>query len=101
MSAKDRTAELASVAAGAARLGAASALLDGEVGVGPGLPTGFRVRDAVWLEPTMVCEVAFMEWTGHGHIRHPSYQGLRPDKEAGEVVREVAGKVPVLPERLR
>jgi bifunctional non-homologous end joining protein LigD len=60
---------------------------------GPGLPTGFRVRDAVWVEPTIVCEVAFMEWTGHGHIRHPSYQGLRPDKEAGEVVREVEGEV--------
>ena len=68
---------------------------------GEGLPTGFRVRDAVWLEPTMVCEVAFMEWTGHGHIRHPSYQGLRPDKEAGEVVREVEGKVPTVPKRLR
>ena len=36
-----------------------------------------------------------------GHLRAPSYQGLRPDKEAGEVVREVAGKVPVLPKRLR
>jgi bifunctional non-homologous end joining protein LigD len=68
---------------------------------GQGLPTGFRIRDAIWLQPTMVCEVAFMEWTGHGHIRHPSYQGLRPDKEPGEVVREVEGKVPVLPKRLR
>jgi bifunctional non-homologous end joining protein LigD len=68
---------------------------------GEGLPTGFRIREAVWVEPTMVCEVAFMEWTRHGHIRHPSYQGLRPDKEAGEVVREVEGKVPVLPKRLR
>jgi bifunctional non-homologous end joining protein LigD len=49
----------------------------------------------------MVCEVAFMEWTGHGHIRHPSYQGLRPDKDPGDVVREVEGKVPVLPKHLR
>jgi bifunctional non-homologous end joining protein LigD len=68
---------------------------------GEGLPTGFRIRDAVWLEPTMVCEVAFMEWTGHGHIRHPSYQGLRPDKEPGEVVREVEGEVPKVPKGLR
>jgi bifunctional non-homologous end joining protein LigD len=68
---------------------------------GEGLPTGFRIRDAIWLEPTMVCEVAFMEWTGHGHIRHPSYQGLRPDKAPGDVVREVEGKVPVLPKHLR
>jgi bifunctional non-homologous end joining protein LigD len=49
----------------------------------------------------MVCEVAFMEWTGHGHIRHPSYQGLRPDKEAREVVREVEGEVPAVPRGLR
>jgi bifunctional non-homologous end joining protein LigD len=68
---------------------------------GEGLPTGFRIRDAIWLEPTMVCEVAFMEWTGHGHIRHPSYQGLRPDKDPGDVVREIEGKVPVLPKHLR
>lgn len=68
---------------------------------GAGLPTGFRIREAIWLEPSMVCEVAFLEWTGHGHIRHPSYQGLRPDKDPGDVVREVEGKVPVLPKHLR
>ncbi|HLK92859.1 MAG TPA: non-homologous end-joining DNA ligase [Polyangia bacterium] len=68
---------------------------------GEGLPTGFRVRDAIWVEPAMVCEVAFMEWTGHGHIRHPSFQGLRPDKDPGDVVREIEGKVPLLPKHLR
>jgi bifunctional non-homologous end joining protein LigD len=66
-----------------------------------GLPTGFKVRDAIWLEPRLVCEVAFMEWTHHGHIRHPSYQGLRPDKKPDQVVREVPGKVPALPKHLR
>jgi bifunctional non-homologous end joining protein LigD len=66
-----------------------------------GLPTGYKVRDAIWLDPRMVCEVAFMEWTSHGHIRHPSYQGLRPDKTAKEVVREVPGEAPKLPKNLR
>jgi bifunctional non-homologous end joining protein LigD len=54
-----------------------------------GLPKGHKIRDAKWLEPRLVCEVAFMEWTGHGHIRHPSFQGMRPDKDARTVVREV------------
>lgn len=55
-----------------------------------GLPTGYRIRDVSWLSPRLVCEVAFMEWTGHGHIRHPSFQGLRADKKPRDVVREVA-----------
>ena len=66
-----------------------------------GLPTGFRVRDALWLEAQMVCEVAFMEWTHRGHIRHPSYQGLRPDKNPADVGREVAVASPALPKHLR
>jgi bifunctional non-homologous end joining protein LigD len=66
-----------------------------------GLPTGFKAKGVAWLEPRMVCEVAFMEWTHHGHIRHASYQGPRPDKEPGEVVRELPGRVPILPKHLR
>jgi bifunctional non-homologous end joining protein LigD len=50
-----------------------------------GSPKGAEARGAHWIEPRMVVEVAFMEWTGGGHIRHPSFQGLRPDKEAREV----------------
>jgi bifunctional non-homologous end joining protein LigD len=53
------------------------------------LPKGAKRRGVSWLEPRLVCEVAFMEWTHHGHIRHASYQGLRPDKSPEEVVREV------------
>jgi bifunctional non-homologous end joining protein LigD len=53
-----------------------------------GLPTGAKLREARWVTPTLVCEVAFMEWTGHDHIRHGSFQGMRPDKVAREVVRE-------------
>jgi len=66
-----------------------------------GLPTGFKVRDSLWLEERLVCEVAFMEWTHHGHIRHPSYQGLRPDKNPAEVGRETATDPPALPKHLR
>ncbi len=54
-----------------------------------GLPIGAKIRDARWVDPTLVCEVAFMEWTGHGHIRHGSFQGMRPDKDPRKVVREV------------
>jgi bifunctional non-homologous end joining protein LigD len=43
-----------------------------------------------WVEPELVAEVAFTEWTGDGKMRHPSFQGLRTDKPAREVVRERA-----------
>jgi bifunctional non-homologous end joining protein LigD len=45
-------------------------------------------RDAHWVTPTLVGEVAFSEWTRDGRLRHPSWRGLRPDKEPGEVRRE-------------
>jgi bifunctional non-homologous end joining protein LigD len=45
-------------------------------------------RDARWVTPRLVGEVAFTEWTADGRLRHPSWRGLRPDKSAGEVVRE-------------
>ena len=37
-------------------------------------------KKAQWVKPVLLCEVAFTEWTGDGHIRHPSFQGLREDK---------------------
>ncbi|HEY1816049.1 MAG TPA: non-homologous end-joining DNA ligase [Kofleriaceae bacterium] len=43
-----------------------------------------------WVEPRLVGEVAFSEWTADGRLRHPSFQGLRADKLATDVVREVA-----------
>jgi bifunctional non-homologous end joining protein LigD len=62
---------------------------------GVGLPVGAaKLRDAHWVEPTLVCEVAFLEWTGHGHIRHPSFQGMRADKKPRDVRREFAFDVP-------
>jgi bifunctional non-homologous end joining protein LigD len=41
-----------------------------------------------WVEPRLVVEVEFGEWTPDGQIRHPSYKGLRIDKAASDVVRE-------------
>lgn len=46
------------------------------------------LRETRWTEPKVVAEVAFTEWTSDGSIRHPSFQGLREDKNPKEVVRE-------------
>jgi bifunctional non-homologous end joining protein LigD len=48
-----------------------------------------RVAGARWVKPTLVGEVAFTEWTSDGKMRHPSFQGLREDKPARDVRREV------------
>ncbi|MBW3556961.1 MAG: non-homologous end-joining DNA ligase [Actinobacteria bacterium] len=45
-------------------------------------------RQARFLEPRLVAEVEFTEWTHNGTLRHPSYKGLRDDKPAAEVRRE-------------
>ncbi len=50
---------------------------------GPQPPKG-----AHFVEPKLVCEVEFTEWTRAGTLRHPSYKGLREDKPATEIVRE-------------
>jgi bifunctional non-homologous end joining protein LigD len=47
-------------------------------------------KDAVWLEPKLVAQVEFTERTRDGRLRHPSFQGLREDKNAREVHREQA-----------
>jgi bifunctional non-homologous end joining protein LigD len=47
-----------------------------------------RKGDVVWVEPKLVCEVEFVEWTHDGRLRAPSYKGLREDKSAEEVRRE-------------
>jgi len=47
-----------------------------------------RERNITWVEPTLVAQLAFTEWTSAGRLRHPRYLGLREDKAAAEVVRE-------------
>jgi len=49
-----------------------------------------RVKDARFVEPRLVVDIRFGEWTRAGIVRHPAYLGLRDDKDAGEVVREPA-----------
>jgi bifunctional non-homologous end joining protein LigD len=41
-----------------------------------------------WVQPRLVAQVGFSEWTADGELRHPRYQGLRRDKAPSEVVRE-------------
>jgi len=43
---------------------------------------------STWVRPVLVGEVEFAEWTPGGRLRHPSWRGLRPDKEPGDVTRE-------------
>jgi bifunctional non-homologous end joining protein LigD len=45
-------------------------------------------KAAHWVDPVLVADVEFTEWTGTGTLRHPSYKGLRADKASHEVVRE-------------
>ncbi len=47
-----------------------------------------REPHATWVEPRLVAQVGFSEWTRDGRLRHPTFLGLRDDKAAEEVVRE-------------
>ncbi len=47
-----------------------------------------RLPKPQWVEPDLVVEVGFHEWTSQGVLRAPRYRGLRDDKPAAEVVRE-------------
>ena len=51
---------------------------------GKGLP---RIR-AHWVQPEIVVQVAFIEWTAHGKLRHPRLLGIGSDKSPREVTRE-------------
>jgi bifunctional non-homologous end joining protein LigD len=45
-------------------------------------------RDAHYVDPVLVAQVRFTEWTDSGRVRHPAYLGLRDDKDAVDVRRE-------------
>ena len=53
------------------------------------IPRDPGLRDAHWVEPELVAEVSFIEWTTDGAIRHPSFQGLRDDVKPKNVRREL------------
>lgn len=46
------------------------------------------VRDAHWVQPELVGEVVFAEWTRDGRLRHPAWRGLRDDVDPARVERE-------------
>jgi DNA ligase D-like protein (predicted ligase) len=59
----------------------------------PFATAGIAVRDAQgarvhWIEPELVAQIGFSEWTADGHLRHPRFLGLRDDKDPRSVVRE-------------
>jgi len=56
----------------------------------PTSPFVDRVREkgAHWAEPDLVANIAFTEWTDDGKLRHPRFEGLRPDKDPRTVTRE-------------
>jgi len=56
-------------------------------------PKGAEARGAHWVKPELVAEIAFTEWTDEGTLRHPSFQGLREDKKARDVVRETPAEL--------
>jgi bifunctional non-homologous end joining protein LigD len=59
----------------------------------PEAPKLARARGRVtWVEPRLVVEVRFSEWTHDGHLRQPTYVGLRDDKAPREVRREHAAE---------
>jgi len=58
------------------------------------VPKDPGLRLTRWTEPKLVAEVAFTEWTSDNSIRHPSFQGLREDKNPKEVGREVPVETP-------
>ena len=51
-------------------------------------------RGAHWVKPDLVAEIAFAEFTSDGVVRHASFLGLRSDKKAKDVVRELPQKAP-------
>ena len=52
-------------------------------------------RGPVWVEPKLVAEIAFHGWTHGDRVRHASFQGLREDKPAKDIVHEMADKAAV------
>ena len=51
---------------------------------------------ATWLKPKLICEVSFTEMTSDGVMRHPSFEGMRIDKKAADVILEKAAPTAVV-----
>jgi bifunctional non-homologous end joining protein LigD len=69
----------------------------------PEAPKMPRIRkgDVQWVEPRLVAQVRFGEWTHDGHLRHPAYLGIREDKDPSEVEAELPRSATGIPEVIR
>jgi ATP-dependent DNA ligase len=47
-----------------------------------------KMSQCRWVKPKLVCQVAFVEWTDAGHLRHCTFVAMRDDKKPAELVRE-------------
>lgn len=56
----------------------------------PFAPSRELEKKALWVEPRLVVEVAFADWTNSGSVRHATFRGMRADKPPASVVRETA-----------
>lgn len=56
------------------------------------IPAESDTRNVRWVEPRLVAEVEFREWTNSGHVRHAVFHGLRLDKDPRDVTREPSVK---------
>jgi bifunctional non-homologous end joining protein LigD len=60
----------------------------------PFVPPPAPPRRVFFVEPELVAEIEFTEWTREGILRHPAYKGLRDDKDPQQVVREMPAEPP-------
>jgi DNA ligase D-like protein (predicted ligase) len=51
--------------------------------------TAEQMREMQWVAPALVAQIRFVEWTADGHLRHAAYMGLRTDKDARAVRRDL------------
>ena len=65
-------------------------LMEIEVDENPFGAADISEKGVHWVEPLLVAQVGFTEWTPDNRLRHPRYLGLRRDKRPREVRREVA-----------
>jgi bifunctional non-homologous end joining protein LigD len=50
---------------------------------------GSKIKECVWVKPQVVAQIEYLEWTESDHLRHPRFVGLRQDKDARNLIKEV------------
>ena len=54
--------------------------------------TAEKMKKCIWVNPELVAQIEFLEWTESDRLRHSTFVGLREDKHAGSVVKEHSGR---------